>query len=142
MDRCTAVGQGFLELVDFTDESDYTVRITDTAVRANAMLSWTPGTLDLAVLRKVLHWLGRDNRYDVRGKPWVVHTARGAPLPDGPSDPESWRALMTEEDALHEPIHFRIDPSAESLSTRPPDFTITNAGPKVAGADPDRVGPW
>ena len=43
--------------------------------------------------------------------------------------------------SLGEPISFRIDPSAESLSARPPDFTITNAGPRTIGAEPGRVGP-
>ena len=88
-------------------------------------------------------WSGRGNRYDVRGASWVVLSASGNPAPpNGPIDLESWRTLMTEEDALREPISFRIDPSAESLSARPPDFTITNAGPKATGADPGRVGPW
>ena len=49
---------------------------------------------------------------------------------------------MTEEDPLPEQITFRIDPSARSLFIRPPDFTITNTGPKLTGAEPGRVGPW
>jgi hypothetical protein len=63
-------------------------------------------------------------------------------LPNGRNNLEAWRALLTEEDPLHEQIAFRIDPSAHSLSARPPDFTITNSGPKVTGAEPARVGPW
>ena len=38
MDRCTVFGHGLMELVDFSAGSKYQVHITETAVRANALL--------------------------------------------------------------------------------------------------------
>jgi hypothetical protein len=67
MDRCTVFGHGLMELVDFSAESRYTVHITETAVRANALLAWSPAPPGLPLTRDVLHWSGRGNQYDVRG---------------------------------------------------------------------------
>jgi hypothetical protein len=144
MDHCTVFGHGLLELVDFSDQSKYRVIVTETAVRANALLCLTPGLApaNLALLRTVLQWSGQGNLYDVRGTSWVVLDPLGSgPLPEGPSHLESWRAIMPEDNSLGEPIAFRIDPLAESLSARPPDLTITTAGTRTTGADPSRVGP-
>ena len=139
MDRCTVFGHGLLELVDFSAESKYKVQITETAVLANTLLSWTPTPPDLPLSRDVLHWSGQGNQYDVRGKSWVVLSASGNPAPpNGPIDLESWRALMTEEDPLGEQIRFRIDPSAESLSARPRTSPSPTRAPRRPG--PIRAG--
>ena len=79
MDRCTVFGHGLMELVDFSAGSKYKVHITDTAVRANALLSWTPAPPDLPLSREVLDWSGRGNQYDVRGTAWVVLAVGGEP---------------------------------------------------------------
>ncbi len=143
MDRCTVFGHGLMELVDFSAGSRYTVHIADTAVRAQVLLSWTPAPPSLPLPREVLNWSGRGNQYDVRGKPWAVLSASETPAwPKGPTDLTSWLKIMPEEDPLRGQIGFRIDPSAGSLSARPPDFTITNGGPKPTGAEPGSVGPW
>lgn len=150
VDRCTAKGQGLLDLAGFSPQAPVSVDLTACAVQAETLVSWEhdapPDKESDSLNRQALSWLGKDNQYDILGKSWVVLvTKKGlpeTPMPGGPSDLDSWvRLLGNERDPIPPPIRFATDPAALPAHPEPSDFALTGQGSRSAGAEASRVGP-
>jgi eukaryotic-like serine/threonine-protein kinase len=150
LDRCTAKGQGLLDLVGFSPEAPVIVDPTACAVQAETLLSWEPDAPpdkeSDSLNRQALSWSGKDNQYDILGKSWVVLGAKNGlpatPMPGGPTDLDSWiRLLGNERDPIPPPIRFATDPAALPAHPESSDFVLTGQGSRSAGAEASRVGP-
>jgi serine/threonine-protein kinase len=141
IDRCTVKAKGLLDLVGFSAQAPVSVELRGCAVQADAVLAWQRyGEAPLP--SEVLRWSGANNRYDVRGKSWVVAGPDGAPPPSGgPADFAAWNRKFTDRGSDAAPVKFQAEPSAPSESLVPQDFALTEPGDPPAGADPDQVGP-
>ena len=150
MDRCTAKGQGLLDLAGFSPHAPVIVDLTACAVQTETLVLCEPDAPpdkeSDSLNRQALSWSGKDNQYDILGKSWVILvTKKGlpeTPMPGGPTDLDSWvRLLGNERDPIPPPIRFATDPAALPAHPEPSNFSLTGQGNRSAGAEASRVGP-
>jgi hypothetical protein len=73
LDHCTFRGTGFLELAGFTERSPLKVGMTGSLIQADALLDWESGTSAVNWSRDAVQWSGGGNRFELRGRSWVLH---------------------------------------------------------------------
>jgi hypothetical protein len=122
------------------------VDVKQCAVRADALLAWSPPKPG-EPLKVDLLWQGLGNQYQVLGRSWVLpapRAAASAPPPPAVSDAPAWARFVTKESGpIESRILYRTLPDARSNPPRPEDFAIESTEPPAvrAGADPAVVGP-
>ncbi|MFO0954578.1 MAG: serine/threonine-protein kinase [Isosphaeraceae bacterium] len=152
MTRCTARGQGLIDLSGFSNQTPARVDLRGCAVLADALVSWEPpaakgGAPAEEPNRDSLSWSGEGDLLDLRGKSWLLVSGGPgqppAPAPGGPTDLEGWNKVFgNERESVPPPLRFATDPASLSERPAPTDFAVADppAG-KPVGADPAFVGP-
>lgn len=146
LDHCTFEGAGLLAVTGQAGAGPLPVEIKQCAVRADALLAWSPHKAG-DPLKVDLLWQGLGNHYQILGPTWLVPSPGAlpaAPPPPDVRDAAAWRKFVDRESGpIETRILFHTLPDARPNPPRPEDFAIeSNEAPAArAGADPSLVGP-
>jgi serine/threonine-protein kinase len=125
LDHCTFRGTGLLELSGFTDRSPLKVRMSGSLIQADTLINWEPGDSASNWSRDSVQWSGEGNRFELRGRSWVLHGGLAtSPPPTADSDVndevESWARQIArntlDDRAIVGADESKIGPSSENPS--------------------------
>ncbi len=149
-EHCTFEGAGFLDMVTGTANSVVQCNVRHCAIRARALLAFSPLVKTPQPVRPVfesIRWQGVGNQLEIEEGSWIVLSAdQGTPalatLPV--RNLEEWVKLGPKEDQpILGKIRFQTEPASRGKSPSPSDFAVAAPPPPATrpGADPARVGP-
>ena len=138
--QCTVVGQGLLQLVGFSLDTQLRAEITGCAVQSKTLIGWKPGPSEKTWDSRMLIWRGEDNHFEITGPSWVTNLAEPGSSASETIDRKKWLALMIERNLVSSPIQFADTPEAHPGTNDLEAFEVKTTGKSTVGAIPSLIG--